>query len=105
MTRARDAAGSGAGQGGAEMTTEPEDSHKKAGMSGGGLSPTGKTRLPEPTDAGLDAVWRAPQGLGTSGIRLSKRDGEIESRELLTTVFSERSSGKSRVTPFSNGDI
>jgi hypothetical protein len=55
----------------------------------GGLSLTGKMCLPWRADAGFDVVRRGQQGFVASRIRLSKRNSEIKSWKLLTTVVSE----------------
>jgi hypothetical protein len=54
--------------------------HETQGDNGGGLCPTNKIRLPWSADEGFDAIRRIQQSLGASRIRLSKRDGEIKSR-------------------------
>ena len=79
------------------MRAEAAEIARNGGGNGDGPSPTGKTRLPQPTDAGLAALLRASQGFGAAGIRLLTQQNAVESRTSLAVVVSVRSSGKCRL--------
>ena len=83
--------------GGAEITAGTRETEDDRGGQQRRSAPGGKTVLPEPTDPGLDAVRRAPQGLGTPGIRLPKLESEVESCISSSAVVGKRSFGKCRV--------
>jgi hypothetical protein len=52
------------------MTAEAAEIARNGGGNGDGSSPTGKTRLPQPTDAGFATLLRPSQGFGAAGTRL-----------------------------------
>lgn len=72
------------------MTVEAAEIARSGGANGDGPSPTGQTRLPQPTDAGLAAILRASRRFGAAGMRLLTRQSAVESRTSLATVASAR---------------